>query len=147
ITVAPDQLIGDILALVELKKYDFRTFPVLDSTGKLVGLLPGSAVRERYKSRSVAQAMTPRAELLTVNARELKPDPIKAADTFFTGHVGIHKMMVVDDNDLLRSLGTFSDVDRIMTEAKSRRKPARDADFRLVAGAAIAPVRLPDGQL
>lgn len=147
ITVTPDQLIGDILALVELKKYDFRTFPVLDFDGKLVGLLPGSAVRERYKARTVAQAMTPRGELLTLNARQLQPDPIKAADAFFTEHVGIHKMLVVDDNDRLRGLVTFSDVDRIMTESKSRRKPARDSDFRLVAGAAIAPVRLPDGTL
>ncbi len=147
ITVTPDQLIGDILALVELKKYDFRTFPVLDFDGKLVGLLPGSAVRERYKARTVAQAMTARGDLLTLNARQLQPDPIKAADAFFTEHVGIHKMLVVDDNDRLRGLVTFSDVDRIMTESKSRRKPARDSDFRLVAGAAIAPVRLPDGSL
>lgn len=147
ITVTPDQLVGDILALVEAKKYGFRTFPVLDSSGTLVGLLPGSAVRERYKSRTVAQAMTPRGELLTLNERQLKPDPIKAADAFFTEHVGIHKMLVVDDHDRLRGLVTFSDVERIMTESKSRRKPARDSDFRLVAGAAIAPVRLPDGTL
>ncbi len=147
ITVTPDQLIGDILALVEVKKYGFRTFPVLDAAGKLVGLLPGSAVRDRYKARSVAQAMTPRGELLTLNARQLQPDPIKAADAFFTEHVGIHKMLVVDDHDRLHGLVTFSDVDRIMTDSKSRRKPARDADFRLVVGAAIAPVRLPDGTL
>ncbi len=147
ITVTPDQFIGDILALVEAKKYGFRTFPVLDETGKLVGLLPGSAVRERYRARTVAQAMTPRGDLLTVNARQLQPDPIKAADAFFTEHVGIHKMLVVDDHDHLRGLVTFSDVDRIMTDSKSRRKPARDADFRLVVGAAIAPVRLPDGTL
>jgi IMP dehydrogenase len=147
ITVTPDQLIGDIIALVEIKKYGFRTFPVLDATGKLVGLLPGSAVRERYKARSVAQCMTPRADLLTVNQRQLKPDPIKAADAFFTENIGIHKMLVVDDEDRLRGLVTFSDIDRIITDAKSRRKPARDADFRLVAGAAIAPVRTPDGTL
>jgi IMP dehydrogenase len=147
ITVAPDQLIGDILALVELKKYGFRTFPVLDASGKLVGLLPGSAVRERYKSRTVAQCMTPRGDLLTLNTRQLQPDPIKAADAFFTENIGIHKILVVDDHDHLRGLVTFSDVDRIITDAKSRRKPARDADFRLVAGAAIAPVRTPDGAL
>lgn len=147
ITVAPDQVIGDILALVELKKYDFRTFPVLDAEGRLVGLLPGSAVRDRYKSRTVAQAMTPRAELLTMTSKQLGKDPIKAADAFFTEHVGIHKIPVVDDEDRLRGLVTFSDVDRIMGEAKSRRKPARDSEFRLVAGAAIAPVRLPDGTL
>lgn len=147
ITVSPDLHIGDILELVEAKKYGFRTFPVLDAAGKLIGLLPGSAVRERYKTRSVAETMTSRADLLTVNARALKPDPIKAADTFFSEHVGIHKMLVVDDHDQLRGLVTFSDVDRIMNDAKSRRKPARDSDFRLVVGAAIAPVRLPDGTL
>jgi IMP dehydrogenase len=38
-------------------------------------------------------------------------------------------------------------VERITAEAKSRRKPARDAEFRLVVGAAIAPVRLADGSL
>jgi IMP dehydrogenase len=62
-------------------------------------------------------------------------------------HVGIHKMLVVDDADRLRGLVTFSDVERITAEAKSRRKPARDAEFRLVVGAAIAPVRLADGSL
>lgn len=147
ITVTPTQFIGDVLALIELKKYGFRTFPVLDSGGKLVGLLPGSAVRDRYRSRTVAQAMTPRSELLTLNERELKPDPIRAADAFFTEHVGIHKMLVVDDSDRLKGLVTFSDVDRITTDAKSRRKPSRDADFRLVVGAAVAPLRLPDGRL
>jgi IMP dehydrogenase len=62
-------------------------------------------------------------------------------------HVGIHKMLVVDDGDRLRGLVTFSDVERITAEAKSRRKPARDGEFRLVVGAAIAPVRLADGSL
>jgi IMP dehydrogenase len=42
---------------------------------------------------------------------------------------------------------TFSDVERITAEAKSRRKPARDGEFRLLVGAAIAPVRLADGTL
>jgi IMP dehydrogenase len=54
---------------------------------------------------------------------------------------------VVDDHDRLRGLVTFSDIDRILSESKSRRKPSRDNDFRLVVGAAIAPVRLPDGSL
>jgi IMP dehydrogenase len=147
ITVTPDQTVGDVLTLVETKKYDFRTFPVLDGQGRLIGLLPGSTVRERYKSKTVAEAMVPRSELRTVHDRMLKPDPIRAADAFFTEHVGIHKMLVVDDDDRLKGLVTFSDVDRIMAEAKSRRKPARDAEFRLVVAAAIAPLRHPDGSL
>lgn len=147
ITVRPEQLVGDVLAMIEAKRYDFRTFPVVDETGRLAGLLSGSTVRERYKSKTVAEAMTPRGDILTIHEKSLQPDPIKAADAFFTEHVGIHKMLVVDDNDRLRGLVTFSDIDRILSESQSRRKPARDADFRLVVGAAIAPVRLPDGSL
>ncbi len=147
ITVTPEQLVGDVIALIENKRYDFRTFPVLDKDGRLIGLLPGSTVRERYKSRTVAEAMVPRSEIRTIHERELQPDPIKAADNFFTDNVGIHKMLVVNDDDHLRGLATFSDIDRILAESKSRRKPARDSAFRLVVGAAIAPIRLPDGTL
>src|SRR5664279_1953219 len=45
ITVSPDFTIGNVLELVEQKNYGFLTFPVVDSTGKLVGLLPGSIVK------------------------------------------------------------------------------------------------------
>ena len=147
ITVTPGQHVGDVLALIEAKRYDFRTFPVVDHEGRLVGLLPGSTVRERYKSKTVAEAMTPRSAIRTLHERALKSDPIRAADAFFSENVGIHKMLVVDDHDHLRGLATFSDIDRILTESKSGRKPSRDADFRLVVGAAIAPVRKPDGSL
>ncbi|HYD85518.1 MAG TPA: IMP dehydrogenase, partial [Opitutus sp.] len=71
----------------------------------------------------------------------------KAADTFFSTHVGINKMLVVDAADRLRGLVTSSDVEKITSEAKSRRKPARDSHFRLVVGAALSPVRKPDGSL
>src|SRR5215469_13051443 len=37
IKVAPEQLIGDVLALIEKKPFGFRTFPVVDEKGKLVG--------------------------------------------------------------------------------------------------------------
>lgn len=147
ITFRPEQLVGDVLKLIEQKGYDFRTFPVTDEAGKLVGLLAGSTVRERYRSKSIGEAMVPRSEILTKHERDLQPDPIKAADAFFTQHMGIHKMLVVDDHDHLRGLVTFSDVERITAEARSRRKPARDSAFRLVVGAALAPVRKPSGEL
>jgi IMP dehydrogenase len=147
ITFRPAQHIGDVLDLIEQKGYGFRTFPVVDDEGRLAGLLSGSTVRERYRAKLIAEAMTPRAEILTVHERDLQPDPIRAADAFFTDHIGIHKMLVVDDRDHLRGLITFSDVERITAEAHARRKPARDAAFRLVVGAALAPVRLPDGTL
>jgi IMP dehydrogenase len=91
--------------------------------------------------------MTPRAQLRTARHSEVAKDPIRAADRFFTENVGINKMLVVDDAGGLHGLITASDVERITAESKSRRKPARDHDFRLVVGAALSPVRKPDGSL
>lgn len=147
ITVHADKKIAEVLDLVESKNYDFRTFPVVDDQGCLVGLLSGSAVRERYREQSVADAMTPRDRIHTVQASSLKSDPIKAADKFFSEHVGIHKMLVVDKKDRLRALATISDIERITSEASTRRRAARDSQFRLIVGAALSPIRLADGSL
>ncbi len=147
ITIGPDQVIGDLLALIETKRFAFSTFPVVDRDGKLCGLLSGNVVKDRYKSKKVADVMTTRAQLITEKQKAVAKDPIKAADRFFTEHVGINKMLVVDENDHLRGLITASDVERITGERKSSRKPARDADFRLVVGAALSPVRKSDGSL
>lgn len=147
ITVAPDATIADVLQMIEQRRFDFRTFPVVEESGKLAGLLSGNLVKERYKSKKVADVMTPRKQLVTVQERALGADPIKEADKFFTEHVGIHKILVVDAQDRLRGLVTSSDVERITSEAKSRRKPARDSQFRLVVGAAVSPIRKPNGEL
>ncbi len=147
ITVAPQQLIGDVLAMIEAKRYTFSTFPVADEGGVLAGLLSGNVVKDRYKTKRVADVMTPRAQLKTERQRAVAKDPIKAADRFFTENVGINKMLVVDDSDHLRGLITASDVERITAEAKSTRKPARDQDFRLIVGAALSPIRRADGSL
>ena len=147
ISVAPDQLIGDVLAMIETKRFAFSTFPVVDQAGKLVGLLSGNVVKDRYKAKRISDVMTPRAQLITENQRDAAKDPIRSADAFFSRHVGINKMLVVDNDDRLRGMITASDVERITTESKSRRKPARDAEFRLVVGAALSPVRQPDGSL
>ncbi len=147
ITVAPDATIGDVLQMIDQRRFDFRTFPVVESNGKLAGLLSGNLVKERYRSKTVADVMTPRKQLVTVTQKTLGADPIKEADKFFTENVGIHKILVVDSQDRLRGLVTSSDVERITAETKSRRKPARDAQFRLVVGAAVSPVRKGNGEL
>lgn len=147
IRVHPDQTIGDVLALCEQKGFTFRTFPVVDADGSLIGLLPSPTVRYRYRQRTVREAMTPRPQLLTLRESELGPNPIARADQFFNEHIGIHKLLVVDDHDRLRGLFTFSDVDRIMEESRADVKPARDASFRLLCGAAISATRTPAGEL
>lgn len=141
ITIIPDQHIGDVLNLIQEKKYEFHTFPVVDDKGIFVGLLSGLVVKERYSSKMVHEAMTPRDQVFTVLEKDIADDPIAAADKFFNEHMGIHKLLVVDENNRLRGLFTLSDIERIMQEAHSRRKPARDSSFRLVCGAAVSAAR------
>jgi IMP dehydrogenase len=147
ITVTPDQRIADVLAMMSAKRFEFSTFPVVDGQGRLFGLLSGHVVKERYRAKRVAEVMTPRAQLITERDEAVASDPIQVADRFFSAHLGLNKMLVVDGEDRLRGLVTASDVERIMNEGKSRRKPARDSQFRLVVGAAVSPARRPDGSL
>ena len=147
ITVAPGQLIGDVLKMIEERKFAFGTFPVVDEKGKLVGLLSGHVVKPRYAKRKVADALTPRAQVRTIRQKELGKDPIARADKFFTEHLGIHKLLVVDDKDKLRGLFTMSDIERITQERREQFKPARDANFHLVCGAAVSATRNAFGEL
>src|SRR5215471_15808656 len=127
IKVSPDQFIGDVLAVIEQKKFGFSTFPVVDKKGRLVGLLSGHVVKPRYAKKKVSEALTPRAQVHTIRKKELGKDPIARADKFFTEHIGIHKLLVVDEDDELQGLITMSDVERITQERNAQFKPARDA--------------------
>jgi len=147
IKVSPEQMIGDVLALIEEKKFSFSTFPVVDASGVLLGLLPGHCVRARFAPRAVTEAMIPRSSVLTICEDELGDDPIARADRFFTENIGIHKLLVVDRQDCLRGLFTLSDIERITQERSLQTKPARDEKFRLLCGAAISAPRSSSGEL
>jgi len=147
ITVQPEQSIGDVILLIESKGFSFRTFPVVDKDGKLIGLLPGRVVKPRYASRLVSEAMNPREDLFTLNETQIGDNPIKAADQFFNEHIGIHKLLVVDQNDRLHGLFTLSDIEQIAEESRSDFRPARDDKFRLRCGAAVSAPRKADGEI
>lgn len=147
IKVAPGQLIGEILEMIETRRFAFSTFPVVDEQNRLLGLLPGHVVKPRYARRKVAEALQARGEVKTLTVRELGNNPIAAADRFFTNNPGIHKLLVVDEQDRLHGLFTLSDIERISHERAAQVKPARDAHFRLICGAAISTTRKGDGTL
>ncbi len=147
IKATPEQLIGDVLGLIEKKRFAFSTFPVVDAHGKLVGLLPGQVIKPRHAQRKVAEALMPRSQLQTISKKELGRDPIATADRFFTEHPGTHKLLVVDEQDRLHGLFTMSDVERIIQERNAQFKPARDAHFRLICGAAVSATRNAFGEL
>ena len=147
IKVAPDQKIGEVMERIADRGYGFSTFPVVDAENKLLGLLPGRVVKARYAERLVSEAMSPRDQVYTLTEKEITKNPIKVADEFFTKHMGIHKLLVVDDEDRLRGLFTLSDIERIDDESHQSVKPARDSHFRLMCGAAISAHRTSEGEL
>jgi len=147
IKVGPDQLIGEVLEMIEERRFGFSTFPVVDEKDTLLGLLPGHVVRARYAARKVAEAMMPRSQVHAIHESALGGEPIKAADSFFATHMGIHKLLVVGDGDVMRGLFTLSDIEHILHEHSSHFKPARDEKFRLLCGASIVGLRKPDGAL
>ncbi len=147
ITVPDHFKIGDVLDLIEEKGYKFRTFPVVNSQGQLAGLLSSRVVKERYRHLSLAEAMDPAEQVHSINQREIMHDPISVADKFFSQHLGINKLLVVDDDMRLKGLVSLSDIERIMSDSQSVLKPARDSDFRLLVGAAISTLRKADGSL
>lgn len=147
IKVSPEQHIGDILRVIEERRFAFSTFPVVGEDGRLVGLLSSHVVKPRYARRKIAEALTPRAQVHTIRQEELGDDPIARADRFFTDHPGIHKLLVVDAEDRLRGLFTMSDIERITQEREAQFRPARDARFHLICGAAVSATRNAFGEL
>ena len=147
IKVAPDQFVGDVLQMIAERRFAFSTFPVVDESGRLLGLLSSHVVKPRYAKRKVSDALTPRAQVQTINQKELAPNPVARADKFFNENPGIHKLLVVDDQDHLHGLFTMSDVERITQERAAQFKPARDARFRLIVGAAVSATRNAFGDL
>lgn len=147
IKVAPDQLVGDVLHMIAERRFAFSTFPVVDDSGRLLGLLSSHVVKPRYAKRKVSDALTPRAQVQTIHRKELTPNPVARADKFFNENPGIHKLLVVDDRDHLHGLFTMSDVERITQERLAQFKPARDANFRLIVGAAVSATRNAFGDL
>ena len=80
ITVAPDKTVGDVIELIETKRYSFSTFPVVGDDRKLVGLLSGNVLKPRYAAKQVTGALVPRDQVQTIRQSQLGADPIAIAD-------------------------------------------------------------------
>jgi len=146
-TVVADATIGDVLARIERDGLSFSTFPVVDKDGRLLGLLPGNAVKDRHRMRTVQAAMIPVEKVLAVSEKDLGKDPIATADRIFSERVGLNKLLVVDSKGRLRGLFTLSDIERISDESRANLRPTRDTHFRLRVGVAVAVPRDTEGAL
>lgn len=126
VTVGPKAKLADLLAMAS--ENGFSGFPVVEGE-LLVGLVTERDMRfQPNHGDSVADIMTPRERLVTV-AEGTALDVIKSK---MQEH-RVEKMLVVNEAFHLRGLVTFKDIEKARTFPHA----AKDADGRLLAGAAV----------
>jgi len=131
ICVLETESIEEILARMKEKNYSFRSFPVLNSSKKLVGILTGNDFDFcDDETKLVKDVMTSSDRILTV------PVGTDAKKAFEIMQKTKKKVLpVLKENGDLFGMYIFSDVKRIVTG--SSEKYNTDSKGRLIVGAAI----------
>lgn len=126
VTCSSDITVGELHELAE--KHGFSGFPVVDGD-QLVGIVTSRDMRfERHLHAKVASIMTPKERLVTV---EEGVDAEKVRNLLRKHR--IEKILVVDAEFRLKGMMTVKD----MNKAKAYPSAAKDAEGRLIVGAAV----------
>ncbi len=126
VTLKPDQTIGDALDI--MKKYSISGIPVINNSGKLVGILTNRDLRfEPNKKLKVKDLMTVE-NLITASLNTNLEKAEKILQRY-----KIEKLPVVDKNNILKGLITFKDIQKKMKHPNA----CKDEQGRLRVGAAV----------
>ena len=126
VTVGPDDRIQDVVESMD--RYKISGVPVIDSTGKLVGILTNRDLRfQNDPDLPVSDLMT-RDNLVTVG----ETISMEEAKRKLHEH-RIEKLLVVDDQNRLKGLITVKDILKMITYPNA----AKDSRGRLRVGAAV----------
>ncbi len=125
ITLTVGQTVGDVLKIKA--KYHFGGFPVLDKSGKLVGIITNRDLRfQKNNSTLVEKIMT--IKLVTGGPHTT----IEEANDLFQKY-GIEKLPLVDKMGKLVGLITYRDTEK----SKEHPNATKDKEGRLCVGAAV----------
>jgi len=126
VTLKPDQTIGDALDI--MKKYSISGIPVINNSGKLVGILTNRDLRfEPNKKLKVKDLMTVE-NLITASLNTNLEKAEKILQRY-----KIEKLPVVDKNNILKGLITFKDIQKKIKHPNA----CKDEQGRLRVGAAV----------
>ena len=126
ITLDESSVVGDALKLMRDNK--IGGIPIVSNENKLKGIITNRDLRfERDMNRKVSEIMT-RENLVTVNSGI----SLKEAKTVLQKHK-IEKLPVVDNDNILRGLITFKDIQKVTDHPLS----CKDEYGRLRVGAAV----------
>ncbi|MHC1737093.1 MAG: IMP dehydrogenase [Ignavibacteriaceae bacterium] len=126
VTLKPDNTIGEAMAL--MRKYSISGIPIVDETGKLVGILTNRDLRfEPNQKLPIKDLMTKENLIVAPLGTDLEKAERILQDN------KIEKLPVVDKNGILIGLITFKDIQ------KKRKHPdaCKDEHGRLRVGAAV----------
>ncbi|ODN30448.1 IMP dehydrogenase [Fervidobacterium thailandense] len=127
VVIHPDDTIFNAMRL--MAEYKIGGFPVVDDSGKLVGLLTNRDIRfEKDVHRKVKELMTPREKLVVAHPGI----SLEKAKEILHEH-RIEKLPIVDENNKLIGLITIKDVLSVIEHPNA----ARDSKGRLIVGAAV----------
>ena len=128
ITIGPDMLVGDVIALA--REHRISGLPVVAEDGTVLGMVTNRDLRfETRMSIPVREVMTPRERLVTVH----EGATLDEAKTLMHRH-RLERVLVVDKDFRLAGLMTVKDI----TKATDHPFAAKDAKGKLLAGAAVS---------
>jgi IMP dehydrogenase len=126
VTITPDRLIRDALAVMQ--RYKISGVPIVNSDGRLVGILTNRDLRfETRLDLPISEAMT-KDNLITVSVGTT----LKEAEGILQKH-RVEKLLVVDDNYRLKGLITVKDIQKAIKYPNA----AKDELGRLRVAAAV----------
>jgi IMP dehydrogenase len=131
VTVEEDQTLESVLIMRGERNYRFHTFPVVNGSGKFVGLLTGNDFKHsRDLSQTVAVAMTPLNQIVSAN-----PDiNIQRAFDLMNEHKK-NTLPLLNQDGSVAGLYAWSDVKRVLDGNASLYNT--DKEGRLLVGAAV----------
>jgi IMP dehydrogenase len=127
ITVSPNMSVQDVIDIT--RRYRISGLPVVDKSGKVVGIITNRDLRFETNFDQPARAiMTPRKKLITVHEGVSKEEIVALLHKH-----RLERLVVVDDDFMLKGLITVKDI------SKSSEHPlaCRDERGRLLVGAAV----------
>lgn len=126
ITLTPDKSVADALEL--MSKYHISGIPIIDGDNRLIGIVTNRDLRFKPDPHEMIRDVMTKENLITVPVGTT----LEEAELVLQQE-RIEKLPVVDENNILRGLITFKDIQK----KKKHPHACKDESGRLRAGAAV----------
>jgi len=132
ICIRPNLTMEEVLQMLDSQNFDFRSLPVTDNNGKLLGLITGNNFKRSRNNQLVKDVMTKRADLITATPGT----SIKKAYKILEDR-GKNVLPLLRKNNTLAGMYAYSDLSRILFPTLEEKMFNVDKNKNLIVGAAV----------